>query len=412
MTRKLVTVPGKAGRATVADVVAFRMSAQHLTARLPADGLLAAAGACAIQNSPPGSAPLALHARVDRMTRATFDDAVGVHKTLLQTWCMRGAPFFVPTGDAAVFTTGVLPPDESAQRHLIQGVTPALDALGMSLAAAVGYVDAEIRDVLSGQRLAVNDLGAAVARRIAARLPDAQRTTWQSPGPYAAGQPLGEAVVHFCLRILTLRRVICMAPRRRNTAPFVLVNEWLGYPAPDVDPRAARAQLLRRYLRCYGPSTRADFAGWLGIQPGDTAPWWGLIEQELAPVAYAGARAWLLAEHLDLLRSPSPPRGLRLLPPHDPYTQMRDRCAILDPALHREVWKPAGQPGTVLENGRIVGVWRSRTSRQALVITVTPFGDLTAHQRNRVGDEAGHIAALRGSESVQVVFARAGVGHR
>lgn len=408
MTRELVAVPGTAGRATVAGVVAFRMNAQHLTARLPAGGLLAAAGACAIQNSPPGSAPLALHARVNQMTRARFDDAGDVHKTLLQTWCMRGAPFYFPTADEAIFTAGVLPPTEPAQRHLIKGVTPALDALGMSLTDAVGYVDAEIRDVLSGRQLAVNELGTAVTRRIGTRLPAGQRTTWQAPGPYAAGQPLGEGVVHFCLRILTLRRVICIAPRRRNTAPFVLVEEWLGHRAPDVDARAARAELLRRYLHCYGPSTRAHFAGWLGIQPRDTTPWWALIEEELAPVEYAGARAWLLAEDLDLLRSPPSPRGLRLLPPHDPYTQMRDRCAILDPALHREVWKPAGEPGTVLEMGRIVGVWRSRRSRQALVITVTSFGDLTARQRTRVGDEAEHIAALRGSGPVQVVFARHG----
>jgi hypothetical protein len=104
--------PGRSpvGPATVADVIAFRMAVQHLTTRLPTDGLPAAAGACAIQNSPPGSALLALHARVDRMTRESLEDAVAVKKSLVQTWCMRGAPFYLPTAEAAVFTTGVLPP--------------------------------------------------------------------------------------------------------------------------------------------------------------------------------------------------------------------------------------------------------------------------------------------------------------
>jgi hypothetical protein len=38
--------------------------------------------------------------------------------------------------------------------------------------------------------------------------------------------------VHFCIRILALRRVVCFAPRAGNKAPFVLVDEWktLGEP--------------------------------------------------------------------------------------------------------------------------------------------------------------------------------------
>jgi hypothetical protein len=42
------------------------------------------------------------------------------------------------------------------------------------------------------------------------------------------------------------------------------------------------------------------------------------------------------------------------------------------------------------------------------VITVTPFADLTAKQRTRLGDEAEQITALRGSEPVQVVYAGPG----
>lgn len=47
--------------------------------------------------------------------------------------------------------------------------------------------------------------------------------------------------MHFCIRILTLQGVVCFAPRAGNKAPFVLVDEWLGHPIPDVDPAVARA---------------------------------------------------------------------------------------------------------------------------------------------------------------------------
>lgn len=302
-------------RVAKGDIIAFRLAAHHLTERLGEYGLLHAAGRCGIQNSPPGSALLALHARVRNLTQEQVADAVAEEKSLLQTWCMRGSPFYFPTSDAPVFTTGVLPPTDEAMRHFIPGIEPALDRLDMSLTETVELTSTEIRDVLSGRRLAINELGAELAPRIARKLPKKQRGIWEDTGPYAPDQPLGEGVVHFCIRILTLQRVVCFAPRAGNRAPFVLADEWLSHPIPDIDPEAARAELLRRYLRCYGPSTRGDFAAWAGIHAGDTASWWSLVEDELTPVEFGGT-SWILTEDLDALRSTSMPTGVRLLPPH------------------------------------------------------------------------------------------------
>ncbi len=296
------------------DVIAFRLSAHHLTERLGRDGLLEAAGACGVQDSPPGSALLALNARVRDLTRDRLTEAVA-NRSLLRTWCMRGSPFYVSTVDAPVFTTGVLPPTEQAMRHFISGVEPALIRLGMSLIQAIELIRAQIGDVLSARRLPIDELGVALAGRIAPALPEKQRTVWEQDGPYAPDQPLGEAVVHFCMRILTVQGVVCFAPRAGNK------------------------------VRCYGPSTRRDFAAWLGINAGDTDPWWRLVEDELTPVDIGGP-SWILTQDLEALRSAPTPRGVRLLPPRDPYTQMRDHDTIVATPHHRDVWTTAGEPGT------------------------------------------------------------------
>lgn len=385
------------------DVIAFRLSAHNLTERLPENGLLDAAGRCGIQNSPPGSALLALHARVRNVTQDRMAHAVAEEKSMLQTWCMRGAPFYVPAADAPIFTTGVLPPTEQSMRHLVLGVVPALDRLEMSLTEAVDLTGAEIRGALTGRRLAINELGARIAEQIARTLPKRQRDVWEEQGPYAPGQPLGEGVVHFCIRILALQRIVCFAPRAGNTAPFVLVEEWLGHPIPDVDPEVARAELLRRYLRCYGPSTRADFAAWVGIRAGDTDPWWSTVEDELTPVELGGT-SWILTEDLDALRSAPTPTGVRLLPPRDPYTQLRDRETIVATQHHRDVWKTTGEPGTVLADGEIVGIWRPRKSGRKLATDITAFGSLPSRHRKSLQNEAEQIAPLRGASSVEVEF--------
>ena len=395
---------GSAAKVRTSDVVAYRLHAHHLTDRQPADRLHEVAGACGMQNSPPGSALLALHARADDVTRDRFDHLVGEDRSLLQTWCMRGSPYFFPTTDAPVFTGGVLPPTEAARLHLIIGVEGALDTLGMGLDEAVDITAREIGEVLSGRQLAINELGAEIAERIAGGLSPAQREAWQAPGPYGTNQPLGEAVVHFCVRMLTLRGIVCLAPRSGNKAPFVLVEEWLGGPLPRTDPDGARAGLLRRYLHCYGPSTRKDFAAWVGVHAGDVDPWWSTLEDELTPVEFDGSRAWILAGDLDALRSPPETHGVRLLPPGDPYTQMRDRGTIVDKKHQREVWKPVGAPGAVLADGAVAGAWRPRKRGRQLTLTVRTFRPLSTGLRDRLREEAGHVAVLRGASAVQVEF--------
>lgn len=384
-------------------MIAFRLHAQHLTERLGESRLLAAAGGCGVQNSPPGSALLALHARVEGVSQARINVAVGEQKGLAQSWCMRGSPFFFPTADAPVFTTGVLPPTEAAMRHFIPGVVPALDQLGLGLIEAADLVSAEVGDVLSGRRLAIDELGAELAPRVARNLSPKRRRVWAQEGPYAAGQPLGEAVVHFCIRILTLRAVVCFAPREGNRAPFVLVDEWLGAPIPTIDPERARAALLRRYLHCYGPSTRADFAAWLGVRAGDVDPWWSPVEDELTQVEF-GRPTWILTDDLDALRSSPRPKGVRLLPPRDPYTQLRDRDTIVDRKHHRDVWKLVGDPGTVLVDGKVVGVWRPRKKGRQLTVTIVTFDSLAARNRKPLHAAVEQVAAVRGASSSNVEF--------
>lgn len=118
------------------DVIAFRLNAHHLNERLGENRILDAAGQCGVQNSPPGAALLALHARVANVSQERMDNAVAQQKNLLQTWCMRGSPCYFPTADAPVFTTGVLPPTADSLRHFLLAADQTLGTLGMSLDSA------------------------------------------------------------------------------------------------------------------------------------------------------------------------------------------------------------------------------------------------------------------------------------
>jgi hypothetical protein len=104
------------------------------------------------------------------------------------------------------------------------------------------------------------------------------------------------------------------------------------------------------------------------------------------------------------LTSAPEPAGVRLLPPRDPYTQMRDRGTVVDPQHHAAIWRRVGEPGTVLARGRIVGTWRPRKGGRTLTITVTTFDPLPAADGESLRTEAAAVGRLRGASRVHVVI--------
>lgn len=304
-------------------MIAFRLAAHHLVERAKAGALDEATGSCGVQDSPPGSALLSLDARAEGATASRLEAALNDERTLLRTWSMRGAPYIIPVAYAATFTTGVLPPTDASLRHFILGAGPDVDRVGLSLSDAVELAAAEIPNALTGRKLPINELGIELAQAIARQLPAEQRRLWGEEGPHAKGQPLGEAIVHFCLRILALQGVVCFAARAGNKAPFVLTDEWVKSPLPAIDPQTARAELLRRYLHCYGPSTPAAFTSWLGVQTNDADHWWGLLEDELIATSSCqrrtskpfGRRLAVREPYCKMARSPA--RGAREKPGTD-----------------------------------------------------------------------------------------------
>ena len=69
------------------------------------------------------------------------------------------------------------------------------------------------------------------------------------------------------------------------------------------------------------------------------------------------------------------------LPPFDPMLEVADRELLVPSAAdHKVMWRAAANPGAVLAAGEIIGAWRRRKE----VVTVTPFGALSAARRKEI----------------------------
>ena len=378
-------------------VRSFRLRAHHLDKMLPSGQIETAAGACGVQNSPPGAWETALFNRVEGCTLPELHDALYRRKNLLQAWSYRGVPVVFPTAESGIFLSPLAALKGEAPWIYTRGIALALEHLQMSFDSllplvkqAAGYLDAH---TVQGKET----LDRVLADAVREHLPSEKRTLWDAPSMYGAPdrQTVGGAAVSFLLRPCSFSGLVVFGCRRGGSPTFASFRSWLGR-APETPPDADRL-LVRKFLHCHGPSTPALLAEWLGCSPAQARRLWNSVAQELEPVSVDGKARWLLSADRDALAHPCGPQERLLLGPHDPYLDTRDRDVLLpDKALQKLVWRTVGNPGAVVLDGRISGVWTARTVRDRLELSVTAWQAFSARQQSMLEIRAQEYAAFRG----------------
>ncbi len=378
-------------------VRSFRLRAHHLDTPLPGTALCEAAGACGVQNSPPGAWETALFQRAAGCTLDGLHRALYREKTLLQAWSFRGAPVVFPTAESAVFLDPLCALPGEEPWVYTRGITLGLDFLGMSFEDLLPLVRQAAR-WLDGRVIAgKEELDRALAAQVAPQLPPEKRPLWEAPSMYGAPdrQTVGGAMVSFLLRPCAFSSLVVFGGRQGVSPTFTSFQSWTGQsprPAPDAPQR-----LVRKFVHCYGPTGPDALAAWLGCTPRQAKRLWATVAAEVEPVQVAGKTRYLLAADREALRTAGPEGDrLLLLGPHDPYLDSRDRGLLLpDPALQRLVWRTVGNPGAVLCGGRVIGLWTQKQQAGRLALTVRLWEPLDAAQQRALTDRAEAYAAFR-----------------
>jgi len=362
------------------QALAYRVAAHNLHRRLPAGSAEEAASVAGLQDLPPGSASAALAARVDGAQPGDLDALVIVYS-------FRGAAIAVPRRDLAVFTTALLPPDEAAARTLIGSATESLDAAGIGAQDALERVSAAVADALSAEPLARDAFHQALRERLPADL------LWWCRG-------CGSHHVHPLLwRATGVTGVLSVAGREGRTTVF---------GAPPAAPKVAdpAAELTRRFLHAYGPAGHSELAAWAGVAPDHARALLARVEDETEEVTFDGRPRRILAADAERLADPPAASGVRLLPGYDPYLDQRDRDTLLpDRELRARVRRPIGNPGVVLVDGDLAGLWRPAKKGRRLVLTVEPVTPAARRAADAIDAEAALLAPHRGCEVAEVKWA-------
>ena len=389
------------GRVTLAPeaVLAHRLRAHHLDRRLPAGETLSAAGACGVQNSPPGAWETALWARCADVSREGLRRLLEEERVLLQAWSIRGVPLVFPAAEAGAFLSALLPAPGEETWIYTRGIGLATDCLGMSQEELLPLVLSAAEALQEVTVTGKEELDRFLAGRVRPLLPAGVQERWDAPSMYGRPdrQTVGMAAVSFLLRPCAFAGRVVFGRREGTSPTFTAPERWLGAPLPT-DPDGGR-KLVKKFLHCYGPATPAMFGSWLGCSPFQAKRLWQTAADELLPAACDGRRGWVLeADREDYTGEPEP-RAL-LLGAHDPYLDLRDRERILpDTGQQRTVWQTVANPGVLLSGGRVAGIWRSRTTGRRTAFTFTAFRPLSTEERAAFCREAEALAAFRGSEA-------------
>jgi hypothetical protein len=234
------------------QALAFRVAGHHLDRRVGAEAAVAAIG---LQEYPPGWGCLAA-------LRARSLDPLP--PDVVQVNSFRGSPYVVPRADARVFTAALVPEDEAGLKSLV-GSAPAKEVAeaGFEVAEALRLVGAAARAGLARGPLDREAFHQAMRER----LPDGLlpwcrgcRSHHVRPGLWRALGPLEVTVM----------------PEKAT---------WALAQPPSMSLDDARAELVRRFLRVYGPATHSQLASWAQTAASHAKRLFEAIKEELEPAA-------------------------------------------------------------------------------------------------------------------------------
>ena len=213
------------------------------------------------------------------------------------------------------------------------------------------------------------------------------------------------------VREMSHQSLLCHAassgPWYHNTEhAFARVSKWLP-SSGEVPPeeREALTELVRRYLRSYGPATASDFSYWSGLRVRDAQPAFEAIADSMEEVSITGQRrkCLVLKEDINLLCSSHDlPPHVRLLPQFDALIRgHKDKSRFMRSDDKKSIFLPrAGVAATILLDGRVEGVWKMRKKKKQWALELFPFRDLSKEEDEALGKEIEELRRFTGFEIV------------
>ena len=304
----------------------------------------------AVHATDPASVFLSAAARLQRPDVPAIEHALYVDRVLVRMLGMRRTMFVVPTDFAPVVQTACTRAIALRLRRQYQQL--------LQQAGVVDDVPAWLARVEDATLAALRARGDATAQELAHDVPELKTRILLAAGKrYAALQGIATRVL---MQLSADGRIVRGRPRGSWTSSqyrWSTLDAWLPGGLPATSTAAAQAELVRAWLRSFGPGTLLDLKWWTGLTMGEVKR--ALARLQVVEVDLGDAAGLVLAD--DLEPTPPPEPWVGLLPALDAtpmgYAERSWFLGGHGPAL----FDRSGNIGpTVWCDGRIVGGWSQR----------------------------------------------------
>lgn len=369
-----------------------RMARNHALAR-PASSLGdAVRSVVALHATEPATPYLSLRARLERFVIGDLERELYTRRSLVKQLAMRRTMFVFPR---ALLPAALGAPSARVAVQEYARVRKDAEAGGIAADGAAWLAEARsaVLEALRGRELSAQELRETVPELVG------QVTRFEGK-KYGGDQHLAPRVLTWLGAEGDIVRAHNASHWRVNRNLWARADDWFGAPPERTDTATGYAELVREYLRAFGPATETDVVWWFGATKAAVRQ--AITDIDAVEVRLEDGRTgWVLPGDVD---APSPVEPwAALLPALDPTPMgWKERDFYLDPGFAAAIYDRAGNAGTTAWwDGRIVGAYVQ--DEDGTVEPVLPQG-VPYEARQALANEADRLTAWLDRERVNSLY--------
>ncbi|MFG3619740.1 winged helix DNA-binding domain-containing protein [Nocardia sp. NPDC047654] len=363
-----------------------RLAVRHRLAMPERTGQVAeiARSMVALHATDPATVYLSVAARADGLTPSDVEQALYEDRSLLRMLAMRRTMFVVPVESVPILQASCADALAHKQRRTYGKY---LTQAGIGDGDTAGWwaeAEAETHKALLAR-------GAATGAQLSKDVPRL-RTQVNTAPDKAYSKPTN--ITTWVLVTLGCEgRIVRGRPNGGWTSSqytWAPIESWLPDGVPALPAAEARVELVRRWLRAFGPAPVSDVKWWTGWTLGEVRAALGVLD--LVEVDLDGVTGVLLADDVEPVAAPEP--WAALLPALDPTPMgWQAREWYLGPHAPRVFDRNGNIGPTVWWDGRVVGGWAQRKDGE---IVYRLLEDVGADAETLIAAQAQHVAGWFG----------------
>ncbi|HYC11502.1 MAG TPA: winged helix DNA-binding domain-containing protein [Nitrososphaerales archaeon] len=354
----------------------------------PHSPVTAAEATCGVNSQDFGESFLSFWARVERFADSSLHSELRPKGGLVRTWTVRGTMHIFPSKDYHVHVFG------SPRKRILLRYDNAARRRGIPLGdARVHSLYLPLLDDIKGRAVTSAYIADFISNRLTRMGLKGRRRMVRG---WSSRPTIGPSWVG--VTEMSYLGLLVNAGRKGSESLWMRTADWLSAGRGVPEPETCVVELVRKFIRNYGPVSRADILYWSYLLSREVGASISTLKRDLVEERVEGSKE----TYYSLEGAPKDacePQGATVLPEFDSLMMgYRDKSRFLPPDKTKQVFRPLGMVSpTVLIDGFVAATWRKKRERNRMTVSVLPLRELAARERRSIEERFSQLGDYLGT---------------